>query len=410
MKNRLTQILIIVLLNSVQISFAQEKGGVSLDRLDRLEQFVKKEIDKGQIPGVASYVFRKGELVYREAWGYRDVDNQKPLRTDDIFFIQSMTKPIISVAFMMLYEEGHFQLTDPVEKYLPAFKDLRVIVDSETGINGETVPLVRPVTIRHLLSHSAGFSHGLGASKLDREIMQAMYMQPHQTVQERVATLLTLPLMGQPGEQWYYSAAPDVLSVLIEQFSGMTTEQFLQERIFGPLGMKDTGYNLPAEKHDRVVKVHNVNGEGKLINSDRQMPMSGNTLFSGVNALFSTVDDYGKFCRMLLNNGEWNGQHLLGRKTIELMTSNHVGELYPKRDDGSDSGLGFGLGFAVVKNVGNTQAPNSVGNYFWAGAYCTYFFIDPSEEMVVILMSQLQPFSTFYAGILGQLVYQAIVD
>jgi len=384
------------------------KGGMSTQRLGHYENFIEKEIKDGNIAGAVSLVWRKGDVVHDKTFGVNDVSSKDAMAKDQIFFIQSMTKPIISVAFMMLYEEGHFQLTDPVSNYLPAFKDLKVSKDVNTGIKGETEALAQEITIAHLLSHTAGFSHGLGASQLDQDIRAAMYGAQFKTVEERVDALLGVPLVGQPGNQWYYSAAPDVLSVLIHKFSGIPTREFLQQRIFDPLNMGNTSYNVPDNLQAKVAQLHFKNEEGVLTKSPQQTPMSGNTIDSGVNGLFSTAQDYLTFSRMLLNYGELDGKRYLSRKTVELMTKNHTGDLYAKDDN--EPGKGFGLGFAVVTDVAATKALGSVGKYYWSGAFCTYFFIDPQEEMIALLMTQTFPYTGFYGSKMSQFVYQAIVD
>jgi len=379
-------------------------AGVSLERLERYDQFLQQEVDAGRIPGAVALVTREGQVVHHAALGYHDMTDKSPMAMDDLFYIQSMTKPIITAAFMMLYEEGRFLLTDPVSRYLPAFKELKVAKDPEAGKDGETVPLKRAITIADLLTHTAGFSHGLGRTKLDREVFEQQYMQPHANIQSRVEALLQLPLIGQPGEQWYYSSAPDVLSVLIEQFSGMPTDEFLQKRIFRPLGMNDTGYNVPKDDQARVVPLHHLDDSGALVRTDFQPKMESNTIWSGVNALFSTPADYMKFCQMLLNGGEFNGQRLLSRKTVELMTLNHTGNLYQA------PGYGYGYGFAVATDVAATNLLGSEGVFYWSGAYNTHFFIDPVEKIIAIFMTQTEPHDFFYHQKLRQFVYQAVVD
>jgi len=317
-----------------------------------------------------------------------------------------MTKPIITVAFMMLYEEGHFLLTDPVAKHLPYFKDLKVAKDVSEGIDGETEPAKRKMTIAHLLSHSAGLSHGLGSSKLDRDLLRGYYFTQHPHVEDRVKYMAQQPLVGHPGEQWYYSAAPDVLSVLIEKFSGQSTAEFLQQRIFDPLGMEDTGYNLDENQLARRAKVHAFDKSGNLVTSSNQARAQGVKVFSGTHSLFSTAADYLKFCQMLLNGGSMSNKQYLSPKTIELMTSNQVGDLYDRKDPGH----GFGFGFAVLEDLGKAKNLGTVGQYFWTGAYCTFFIIDPEEELIAILMTQTAPFSNFYGKKMRQMVYQAIVD
>jgi len=378
-------------------------SGISQKRLKNYENYVKKEVTSGKIPGAVTLIVRNGEMVYQSAIGVSSLTDNREMKVTDIFFIQSMTKPIITTAFMMLFEEGHFQLTDPVSKYLPAFKNLRLIMNIEDGIKGETVPLKREIVIADLLSHTAGFSHGIGQGKFENEFGAELF-KPYKIIQERVDKLLALPLLGQPGEQWAYSAAPDVLSVLIEKFSGQSTNQFLTDRIFKPLRMKDTGYNLTKEQQARVVKVHGMNEGGVLVNASQQPNMEGNTLWSGVNALFSTAEDYSHFCEMLLNGGKWNGVQLLSRKTIDLMTLNHSGKLF------STPGEGFGYGFAVVEDLSATNNLGSNGLIYWAGAFNTHFFVDPKEKLIAIFMTQTAVFDFYYHHKLRQLVYQAIVD
>jgi CubicO group peptidase (beta-lactamase class C family) len=383
-------------------------AGFSAERLQRYDAYLEQEIAEGRLPGAVSLISRNGQIVHRSALGYSSLKDEKPMQTDQIFQLMSMTKPIITVAFMMLYEEGHFQLSDPVAKYLPEFADLRVATNDSTGVAVETVPIDKPVTIEQVLSHTAGFSHGLRGTKLDNEIAGRLYYMPQEDIASRVATLVSLPLIGQPGAQWYYSASPDVLALLIEHFSGLTVIEFLQQRLFDPLGMDDTGYNLDAEQQTRMVQVHRLDEAGELINSPFQLPVTGNAVFGGTHGLLSTADDYLKFCQMLLNGGNSEGKQYLSRKTIELMTMNHVGELFEKGD--RSPGMGFGLGFAVVTDLAKSDLLGSVGQYSWNGAYCTYFFIDPQENMIAIMLTQVQPYSGFYWAKFRQMVYQALVD
>ena len=312
--------------------------------------------------------------MYSAAFGHKDLSENIEMKSDDLFYIQSMTKPIITVAFMTLYEEGHFQLTDPVLQYLPAFKELKVAKDITAGKDGEMESLEREVRISDLLSHTAGFSHGLGSNALDRYVFDQQYEQEYENIQERVNNLLTLPLVGQPGEQWYYSAAPDVLSVLIEYFSGKPTLEVLQERIFDPLGMTDTGYNIPKKDHGRMVSMHYHDKDGNLLKSDYQVSADGNTIWSGVNGLFSTASDYMKFCTMMLNGGELNGSRILSRKTVQLMTTDHTDNLY------QTPGEGFGLGFAVVDELAETKGLGSNGLFYWGGPIIPIFISIPRRN------------------------------
>jgi CubicO group peptidase (beta-lactamase class C family) len=244
----------LLLLHTVEISQAQVSSkvvaGMSLDRLKHYEDYVKREISSGRIPGAVTLIVRKGETVYSSAIGISNPANKSEMKTDNIFYIQSMTKPIITTAFMMLFEEGHFLLTDPLSKYLPAAKNLQVLKNQQEGKGGVTEPLKREIILADLLSHTAGFSHGLGETKYEKEILEVL-SKPHKTIQERVDEFLSIPLLGQPGEQWAYSITPDILSVLIEKFSGQSTNQFLTERIFKPLGMRTSSAEL-LKYRDRI--------------------------------------------------------------------------------------------------------------------------------------------------------------
>ncbi|MFL0685386.1 MAG: serine hydrolase domain-containing protein [Algoriphagus aquaeductus] len=381
-------------------TFGQAK--VSPERLQRYDSYFQKEIDAGRLPGVVTLLYRNGEKAHESALGFSDLSSKTPMRTDQIFFIQSMTKPIISTAFMMLYEEGHFFLTDPISKFLPEFKEMNVILDPAKGSSGGTEPAKSPIPIAQILSHTAGFVHGIGGTKLDEEVARAIYLSGPKTIEERVKALASLPLASHPGEKWNYSASPDILARLIEVITGMNPAEFLKTRLFDPLGMKDTGYNLNEAQKTRMVQLHNFNEEGVLVKSQRQTPTSGNTVYGGTHGLFSTVQDYSLFARMLLNGGEWNGRRYLSPKTIEIMRINQSGELF------QDPGKGFGLGFAVVDDLAATKATGSEGAFYWSGAYCTYFFIDPKENMVAIFMTQVNPFSSYYENKFRQMIYQTL--
>ncbi len=387
-----------------KINIDYQKAGVSEERLNTYEAYLKNEIKEGKIPGAVSYIMRRGELVHKEAYGFANIKDKTPMQEDQILHLMSMTKPIVTVAFMMLYEEGHFFLSDPVSKYLPQFKDSKVAKDVTVGLEGATEPASKEITIHHLLTHTAGLSHGLAGTELDNAIAKAIYFEPQKNIESRVNTLASLPLVVQPGEKWSYSASPDVLALLIEHFSGMNVADFLQQRIFDPLKMKHTGYNIAKENQKNWGAVHNYNAEGKMMNSAQQLPIEGNTVFGGTHGLFSTAGDYLKFCQMMLHQGSFNGTQYLSPKTVEIMTMNQIGEI-PQ-----GPGQGFGLGFGVTKDVAASQSTDSVGRFYWGGAYCTYFFIDPKEEMIAILMTQIQPYSGHYEKKFRQFVYQTIID
>ena len=403
MKNvRFTLVLLIIF--SAAISSAQEiRQGLSIERLERYDTYINDMISEGRIPGASLLVARNGEIVYKKAFGESDLSSGRDMETDDIFYIQSMTKPIITTALMMLYEEGHFQLNDPLHLYLPEAKDLKVMINPQAGKSSPVAELTSPITIEQLLTHTAGFSHGLGSSEYEQELRKALFFTRHERIQDRVEALMTFPLIGQPGEQWQYSAAPDILSVLIEKFSGKSTSEFLRERIFEPLGMDNTFYNVPSDKSTRIVMNHQIDENGKLVPAESQPPSTGVTVWSGVNGLFSTTEDYFKFCQMLLNGGFYNGKYLLSRKTVEIMTINQTGDLFP------GPGTGFGLGFGVVNDLASTGNSGSEGIYYWSGAFNTHFFIDPKEKLIAMFFTQLQPHEIFFHDKLRQMIYQALV-
>ena len=394
-----------------QMAVNPKAAGMSKERLARLDAFLDKEITAGNIPGAVSMIYRKGQLAHYNAQGFSNLSTKDKMQLDEIFYIQSMTKPIVSVGLMMLYEEGYFELNDPISKYFPEFKNMQVatFVDGEDSEEKkmELSQADKPITIAQCLSHTAGFSHGLGYSEIDQMYLKTLYFQPHKTIKDRVMAMSKLPLVTHPDNVWYYSAAPDVLALLIEHFTGKNCSDFLEERLFGPLGMDDTGYNLVEAKNDRIVTVHHKgpDGKGALVPfAQRQPKGQGNTVFGGTHALFSTAADYLKFCQMLLNNGSFNGKRFLSRKTIELMTTDRVGKKF------GAPGNGFGLGFGIVTDKGSNGALTSEGTYSWSGAFNTYFFIDPKEELIGILMTQVDPYTNFYNRKLRQLTYQAIVD
>ncbi len=366
------------------------------------DSFLKQEIENGEIAGAVSLVFQNGAIIHDETYGFADKEEEVPMAKDQVFHIMSMTKPIITIAAMMLWEEGHFKLDDPVGKHLEGFDDLHVAKDVEAGKDGETVPAESTVTIRQAMSHTAGFSHGLSGSKLDNDFAMAMYYMPQENIASRVKTLTSMPLVAQPGTRWFYSASPDILALLVEKYSGMTAAEFLNKRLFEPLGMTNTGYNLPAEKAARMAKLYKVE-EGKLVRDLYQMGATDNKVFGGSHGLVSTAPDYLKFCKMLLNKGTYDGKQFLKESTLALMTSNQLGDIP------YTTGQGFGLGFGLL-----TETPEngigSKGQFFWSGAYSTFFFVAPEKDMVAILMTQRSPYTGKYGDAMWKHVYEGITS
>lgn len=406
---KLTKLLLVLfsLLFVGEISAQAPKivAGINLDRVKRLEKFVQSEMDKGNIPGAVTMIIHNGQVVHQGAIGYKNVATKTPMTTDDLFYIQSMTKPIISVAFMMLYEEGYFKLNDPVSKYLPEFKNLRVARSSYDDAYAPTDSLKSQITMTQLLSHSGGLTHGLNQNPVQNRFRNAYFNPGFKTIQERVAVMTKFPLVAQPGTEWNYSAGPDVLCVLIEKFTGMSVNEFLKARIFDPLEMKHTGYNVPKEEQSKIVPVHTKSNNGNLSVATMQPPFENVTVWSGVNGLFSSISDYATFCQMLLAGGTYKGKQYLSRKTIELMTANHTGDFYPELP-----GTGWGLGFAVVTDGPATKTPASKGLFFWGGANNTHFFIDPKEKLIGLFMTQESHFTWEYHNSLRQMVYQTLAD
>ena len=378
---------------------------VSLERLTRFERYVKDEIAKGTIPGAVTLIMRNGKVVQEAAYGFKQVANKVPMATNDLFYIQSMTKPIITVAFMMLFEEGHFQLADPISKYIPEFKKMRVATDLTKGFASPTDSLESEITIAQLLSHTSGLTHGLGGNAFEKAFRTAYFVKPWTNIAERAMATTQYPTIGQPGKQWRYSAAHDIISMLIEKFSGMSTDAFLRTRLFTPLGMDDTGYNMTNAQLPRVVSLHSKATNGAPISVIKfQAAAQGVKLWSGVNGLFSSAKDYAAFCQMLLNGGSYKGKQVLSRKTVDLITANYAGTMFNR------PGEGFGLGFAVVTDVAATKLPGSNGLFYWSGANNTHFFIDPKEQLIAIFMSQEEHHSITFHDYMRQLVYQALTD
>ena len=394
-----------------------EEVGMSAERLGRIRVAMQRYVDRKEVPGVVTLVARRGRVVHFEAVGYRDAEAKAPMTTDVIFRIASMTKPIASVALMMLFEEGHFLLSNPVSRWLPEFADMKMAQLSPSGERVETpfklIPAARPITIRHLLTHTAGLPNSYRGLTQPEFTKVYASQSPNETVGDRIRRLAKLPLNFQPGEAWEYGPATDVVGRLVEVISGQTLDEFVRKRIFEPLGMPDTHFYLPQSKVERFAALYqpDANKTIKLVEAptpESRWVKEPHVYFSGAGGLVSTASDYFRFQQMMLNGGELNGVRLLGRKTVELMTTNHIGDL-PIWLTGP--GYGFGLGYSVVKDMGATGQPASVGTYGWGGAFCTYFWVDPAEEMIGVVMTQVRPYTHLNIRQEFQvLAYQALVD
>lgn len=392
-----------------------EAVGLSSERLKRLSEALNGYVKDGRLPGGVVLVARRGKVAYTEAFGQRDREAHAPMREDTIFRIASQSKALVSVGVMMLQEEGRLLISDPVGKYLPEFRETTVAVP-KPGAGYDVVKAKRAITIRDLLTHTSGVGYGGGVAR-DRweaaKITGWYFADRDEPVGATVARMAALPFDAQPGEKWNYGYSVDILGALVEKVSGQTLEEFLRARIFEPLGMKDTHFYLPESKADRLAVVYSSKESGGLERAPEPGGMVGQGAylkgprksFSGGAGLLSTANDYARFLSMMLNGGELDGKRLLSRKSVELMTVDHLNGI-PYRE-----GLGFGLGFEVVKDLGARGKPGSVGEYGWGGAYHSTYWVDPKEQLVVVYFTQVNPARNLDDhDKLRALVYQAIVD
>ena len=397
--------------------------GFSTEKLKNIESYLQeKYIDTNRYVGTLTGIYRNGQLGFISTLGLMDRESRKPIERDTIFRIYSMTKPITSVALMSLYEKGLFQLDDPVSEYIPAFKDLNVYSEGIFGNYKTTYP-DREMTIRDLLSHQSGLTYGF----MERSNVDAAYRElgiekeSQQNLQEFVNVLSTIPLEFSPGTAWNYSVSTDVCGYLIEVISGKTLDMFLEEEIFQPLGMSDTGFYVPSSKTQRLSSNYEYReGQEPILVDDANTGSYINppTLFSGGGGLVSTLDDYMAFCKMVLGRGSLAGHRILSRKTLDLMSSNHLTNgkdlrscAYGRWSETSYTGVGFGLGFSVLLDPAASQVSGSKGELAWGGAASTAFWIDPLEDMAVVFLTQLLPSSTYNVRReLRSLVYSALSD
>ncbi|HVR69728.1 MAG TPA: serine hydrolase domain-containing protein [Vicinamibacteria bacterium] len=394
--------------------------GLSSERLRRLTAVVKRYVDEGRVAGVVTLVARGGKLAHLEAAGQADREAGVPMRTDTIFRIASMSKAVTSVAAMMLVEEGRLGLADPVFRYIPSFKKTTVFVAAPAGAVPGTpvsvVPAKREITVRDLLTHTSGLSYGWGAAEPQYKaagVLGWYFADKGEPIAAAIDRLPSLPFEAQPGEKYVYGFSTDVLGAVVEKASGLSLDEFFETRIFQPLGMSDTHFYLPPTKKSRLAAVYSARdgalvrapdegtGQGAYVDGPRQA-------FSGGAGLLSTARDYARLLQALLGGGELDGVRILGPKTVELMTSNHVGTLFSEARSGF--GVGFGLGFEIVEHVGRAGRHGSVGEFGWGGAYYTGYWADPQEKLVAVFMAQLLPSGGLdLQGRFRTLVYQSIV-
>ncbi len=376
-----------------------EEAGFSSTRLDRVSDLMNRYVESGKLAGVVTCLARRGKIFHQEKFGYQNLETKTPVSYDSIFRIYSMTKPITSTALMMLYEDALFNLTDPISQYIPAFEDVKV-----WKADGEWENPSRPITVQDLLRHTAGLSYGVfetSNSPVDKLYDEADISNTGITNAEMINRIAKLPLMFQPGEKWHYSVATDVAGFLVEVLSGKSLGDYMQEKIFDPIGMVDTAFHIDPDKLDRFCTLY-----GKTENDDfgvLETPEDSELLppvspQSGGSGLVSTVPDFLNFAQCILNQGELNGTRLLGPKTVELMTSNHLPlSLVPIAFEGTEPmlGMGFGLGFGVMLDPAQSAVMGSVGDYSWGGYAETYFWNDPQEELIAIFMTQYLPSHTY---------------
>ncbi len=398
-----------------------EDVGFSSEQLNKIETYFASRVEKGEIAGIVTLVARHGKIAHFSAVGYQDAEQEIPMEKDTIFRVYSMTKPIVSAALMMLYQDGLFQMNDPLSKFIPEFADLRVLRDPNGPLD-ETVAMEREPTIQDILRHTAGFSHCLGNSEYDKACVELGLFSTQTSLTEMMTALSKIPLMNQPGSQYRYSIGPDVALRLVEVISGMSADDYLEQRMFDRLGMDDTGYMVNSDNAHRLSPIHwRKNGELVPIDEAHGRPRGGvlaepwsvnsytfdHEYKGGSLGLVSTTEDYFRFAQAILNGGELNGERLLGAKTVEFMSRNHLSE---EQNSTFSPALGFGLGFATIEDATGVGYPATEGTFYWSGAASTYFWIDPVEDIVVVSMTQHMGVRETGAvrGELSALVYGAL--
>ena len=402
-----------------------EPAAVGLDagQLARIDAHFRRYVDDGKLPGWSLLVSRRGQIAHLGTYGHRDVEAGLPIELDTLFRLYSMTKPITSVAAMMLYEEGAFELTDPVHRFLPAFADMRVFVGG-SELRPQTVPAIEPIRIWHLLTHTAGLTYGfLRAHPVDAIYRAAGFewgAPPGLDLAGAVDGWARMPLLFQPGSEWNYSIATDVVGRLVEVVSGQPLDEFLTDRILTPLGMRDTAFRTPEDRRDRLAALYTPDlRTGRATRNDAMgSEVLAPTWLSGGGGLVSSLHDYHRFTQMLLGRGRLGDVRLLGDRTMRYMTRNHLpggADLAvfgrPLFAETTFDGIGFGLGFSVTVDPAATKTLGSPGEFAWGGAASTVFWVDPVEELTVVFLTQLLPSSTYpIRSQLKQLVYAALVD
>lgn len=402
------------------VKTSAETVGMSSERLKYLTNTIEEYVKNEELPGAVVLIARRGQIAYLNAFGKSDIESGVKMKENSIFRIASQTKAIVSVGVMILHEQGKLLIRDPVGKYLPAFMETTVAVPKEAG-GYEIVKANRPITIRDLLTHTGGIGYegGVAEDVWEKAGLEGGYFaDQNEPIQAAISRIAGLPFQAQPGEKFIYGYSTDILGALIEVVSGDNLDVFLKSNVLDPLEMNDTHFYLPLEKKDRLTTVYNATekglerapesagifGQGSYVNGPR-------TCFSGGAGYLSTVLDYAKFLQMMLNKGEFNGNRIISRKTVELMTANHLETSFDDVYDELDEGIGFGLGFYVMEDVGKFGNLGSIGEFGWFGIYHTAYWVDPVEELVVVYMTQVFPEDDIYdMDKVRALVYQSIID
>ena len=402
---------------------APEAGGFSASRLTRIDSSLNKWVKQKWVNGAVALIARNGKIVFDKAYGYNDVDTKERLNKNGIFRIASQTKAITTVAVMMLWEEGKFSLDDPVSKFIPGFANEQVL--NSLNLKDTTftlVPAKRPVSIFDLLTHTSGLGYPAIGTAEENAVYAKYYITggvgtKGQELGDAMNRLGKLPLFFQPGEKWKYSLGADVLGYLVQVWSGMSLEDFFAQRIFKPLNMKDTYFNVPASKGSRLVNFYVGDSSGNIKKQaavfdgalDMNYPLQHTDYFSGGGGLSSTIYDYAIFLQMLLNDGEYNGVRLLAPATVQMMTKNQIGDLTV--NIGNSKGSKFGFGFAVLPENGYSATPRKPGTYAWGGVFSTTYWVDPKEHLLVLLYEQMWgPYVGQTQKLFSALVYQAITN
>jgi CubicO group peptidase (beta-lactamase class C family) len=398
-----------------------EDVGFSLSRIERVDNWMREQISAGRLAGIEVMINRRGYTAFHRCHGKCDLERNTDATPDTIYRIYSMTKPLTTVAIMMLYEEGRFQLDDPITRYLPTFADQRVFAGGGYGAV-MTEPAVRDITFRDLLTHTSGLTYGfMQATPIDAVYRAQKLELPgaEEPLGDIVARLGTVPLIAQPGSEWNYSISTDVLGHLVAVISGRPFDEFLREHVIRPLDMVDTDFFVPSPKINRFAANYKKGPDGRpqlLEDPETSRFLQAPKAPSGGGGLLGTARDYMRFCQMLLSGGAHGSQRLLGRKTVELMTMNHLGGDMaamgqPRFAETNYHGIGFGLGFSVMLDPAKAQIVGSPGECAWGGMASTAFWIDPQEDIAVVMMTQLTPSSTYpIRRELRALAYQAIID